>query len=379
MKIANTLSVFAAIAATPVMGVHQIVQQQLNTAQTTWNSYFALGNVEFVSSTYVETINTQLDLTDLIDVLTDPDLVYISYAADPDDVSGTISLVSLSGAGASAQDVADYAAIVQSRVAVGQDVYQITWRDNAGADFVSYATGSANGIEYESVMDNMPLIEGAFSSGHMRDLLTRRSKSFNWIWGSERARVTWEVDCKVDGAGGIFCEYDCDAWMNIGDAQIECNEPIIQANCCLMDYGWGVRTPTGSITITWNAKKMKFEITITGIGSSAKGNGRLSDCCDITTTTTSTTTSTSTSTSSTSTSTSTSSTSSTSTSSNYGTSSTGYGTGTSSTGYGTSSTGYYGTSTSSTGYGSYGYRGRNLNAKKKKQQRTDNAVDILHN
>jgi len=131
----------------------------------------------------------------------------------------------------------------------------------------------------------MPLIED-FGGDGSRALLMKGRKSYNWLWGSERARVTWELHCKWDGAGGMICEKHCDAWMNIGEAKIICKTPEKQGYCCIMDVGWGVRTPPGSIKIEWNIENLKFVVSITGIGSSAQGSPRISDCCSTTTSTT---------------------------------------------------------------------------------------------
>uniref|UniRef100_A0A7S4MY21 Subtilisin n=1 Tax=Odontella aurita TaxID=265563 RepID=A0A7S4MY21_9STRA len=105
---------------------HPVVEEQLATAQATWNDYFASSDIVFESFAYVETIHNECDLEDILDVMTDPDQVYISFALDSDHVSSTISLVSLTGAGADAALIEEYRAIVEANIAIGQDIFQVT-------------------------------------------------------------------------------------------------------------------------------------------------------------------------------------------------------------------------------------------------------------
>lgn len=260
---------------------NSMMEDQLTKAKIRWNRYFESGDIMFFESSFSHTVEDVQQLDDLIGNMTS-NAVWISYPKNSQDEK-SVSAITLSEAGASQSDIADYASIVEPLLNVGQDVYEVKWiNTNTGTTFSTYTIGDSEGIIYDSIMSNFPLFQDFDDETRSRNLLTSGVERYNWLWGSERARVSWSVHCKHDGIGGMLCEKECSAWMNIGEAKIECKEPEIQGLCCILRFGWGLRTPTGSITITYDDKGKKFEVSITGIGSSAMGTGTKSDCCEAT-------------------------------------------------------------------------------------------------
>ncbi len=68
-------------------------------------------------------------------------------------------------------------------------------------------------------------------------------------------------------------------WMTLGSAHCEVQEVAVAGNNCKIQYGWGWSTPMASFKITWNAGKAKFDVSVSGIGSTGRGNGSEVDPC----------------------------------------------------------------------------------------------------
>ncbi|MFG0331228.1 MAG: hypothetical protein ACF8PN_15180 [Phycisphaerales bacterium] len=242
------------------------IENDLDAALANWNANYS-ANVMAIAWTEIAPISTPADRDATIAALTDPTSTYIT-AGDPFDPSSITA--ALLGAG-TLRDISEWTETVEANVVIGQRRFIIDWQFmDTGDAFTTTTVGTAAGIDFGSMLSTIVVPQIIETASGGVDIL--------WIWGSVRGEIRWSVTCVSDGQGGIICEHDCSAWMALGDAQIECHTEK-QGNCCILHYGWAWRTPTGSIRIVWNPETGEFEITVTGIGSSGKGDGSISDCC----------------------------------------------------------------------------------------------------
>jgi hypothetical protein len=238
----------------------------LNTAKTNWNSIYGT-NVRITGWTDLGIIQNQAQRESTVTQMTDSSQVYV-VSGDPTNPP-TITAVLMDG---QPQEILQqWRTVVGGIVAIGQHKIKISWKFVATQDsFTTIAVAnddSVNGIKFDAMLATIVTIESERTAGG--------GKIMKWIWGSTRGRIHWEVTCHDTPP---VCTHDCYAWISLGDAQIQCIEEIVGNNCKLY-YGWAYRSPTGSITIVWNPTTYKFEITITGLGSSGKGDGSVIDPC----------------------------------------------------------------------------------------------------
>ena len=242
------------------------VESDLDAAVAQWNMLYG-SEVIALGWTEIDDIDTDDEVIQTIDWMTDPVNAYVPVG-DPFDPT-TMTAVPLGSAGP--EVLAAWSDTVTSLVELGQRRFQIEWQFvDSGDAFTSITVADGDTIVLDPMWSNVVVAEVLETASGGVDIL--------WIWGSVRGEIRWSVTCRPDGSGGILCDHDCSAWMTLGDAQIQCSVTR-QGNCCILNYGWAWRTPTGSIRIVWNPRTGKFEVTVTGLGSSGKGNGSISDCC----------------------------------------------------------------------------------------------------
>lgn len=246
---------------------------QLQDAQTNFNAQFG-SQLLLISWEEQGTIDDVTERQAIVDAMTNPPTVYL-LDGDPTVPSSMMAVKLENG---TAEEIAEWTATVESIVAVGQHVVQLTWEVVAsGAQFTSLTVADDSGIRLDSMLSTIALVQES-GTGTLRNKIATTGDGVDilWIWGSIRGEIRWEVTC-IPGCPRS-CTSDCRAWMTLGEAKIECREEAVASGCKLY-YGWAWRTPTGSIRITWDAKKLKFEIEVTGLGSSGSGNGSVIDAC----------------------------------------------------------------------------------------------------
>lgn len=240
---------------------------QLQTAFDTWNSTYS-ANVLMLGWYEDAPITDDEELGAVIAQLTDPNSVYVT-GGNPDDPTSIVEVPLSQG---TPKDLDAWNQVINDVAAVGQRRFVIHWLSiTTGEMFTSVTLADSDGIVFDSMLATIaPSASIETASG---------GRNIYWIWGGTRGEIRWSVTCSPDGDGGILCDHECTAWMSLGDAQIKCSVTK-QGNCCILNYGYAWRTPTGSIRIVWNPESGEFEIEVTGLGSSGKGNGSVSDCCD---------------------------------------------------------------------------------------------------
>ncbi|MGB1204625.1 MAG: T9SS type A sorting domain-containing protein [Chitinophagales bacterium] len=246
----------------------------LNTVQTNWNTLFPT-NVVMDSWAEIGTIANDGDRTNAINALTNINTVYVTDGNPT--MPSTITAASLSLAADSL--LLEWNEMVDTLVAVGQTVVAIEWSFvDTGASFTSIAVCVADSIVFDPMISTAVLTaENMANLGQAQR--ASGGRTIYWLWGSTRGKIWWEVTCLASPPP--LCSHECGGWMTLGEADCKCQEVAGGPNACKIEYGWGWRTPTGSLKIQWNPATLSFDVTITGLGSSGKGNGAIVDLCAV--------------------------------------------------------------------------------------------------
>jgi len=243
----------------------------LNTAMTNWNTLYGT-NVTMNSWSEVGTISNTNERDSIVGVLTDTSTVYV-VTGNPM-VPDSVTAVSINLAHDTL--LTQWNTMVDTLVEIGQTIISIQWQFNAtGTTFNSTTVCTSDSIVFDPMLSTIVIIDN--NGGNDLSKVTSGGFDIQWIWGGQRGRIWWSVTCV--GAPPPVCSSDCGGWMILGEADCKCMEVPVAGNNCKIQYGWAWRTPTGSIKITWNAAKGKFDVSVTGLGSSGKGNGSEVDAC----------------------------------------------------------------------------------------------------
>lgn len=186
-------------------------------------------------------------------------------------------IIAISLMEADSQDRQEWEVYVTTLLEEAIHHFTLFWDPNDGEEeFSTPLVSTADTILWDSMLSMVSWGE-EIDEVELFQCYQKKAGGYNlyWIWGGTRGEISWEVSCS---APPLICEYDVSAYMTLGDAQIQAHLEKT-AECCILNYGWGWRTPTGSITINWNAYLAKFEVSVTGLGSSGKGSGSLTVCC----------------------------------------------------------------------------------------------------
>jgi uncharacterized protein YqgV (UPF0045/DUF77 family) len=247
----------------------------LNTAQTNWNTTFGT-HAQMTGWIYIGQITSESERESIVAALSNPNETWVAQGNPL--MPAEVTAVRLSEAleDAPPNTLAEWQNVVNDSVNVGYHVVHVNWLLQAEQiEFQTITVATADEIKFDPIFATITMIETLSVKQS-----NRMERTIKWIWGSTRGKIICEVNAVCDDKGNLItCLHTCDAWMTLGEAKVECMPPEEVDDCCKLYYGYGWRTPTGSITIQWNAQKMKFEITITGIGSSGSGAGSLLDCC----------------------------------------------------------------------------------------------------
>jgi len=245
----------------------------LNMAMTNWNTFYG-ANVTMNGWSVTGAIFTTVEKDNAIGVLTDQSIVYVATGnpAIPNSITAT-SLMT-----ANNTMLTEWNTMIDTLVEIGQILVSIEWQfNNTGTIFNSTAICTSDGIVFDSMLSTMVF----FGTGVGGNLAKVAGGGFDilWIWGGKRGEIWWSVTCH--GAPPPVCTEDCGGWVTLGEADCKCQPVPVAGNNCKIEYGWAWRTPTGSITITWNPATGKFETSVTGLGSSGSGNGSALDPCTV--------------------------------------------------------------------------------------------------
>ena len=261
---------------TPVLALGQNYIIDLNNAVNNWNTYFG-SHVRITDWEYIGTINDEIDKESTVQQIINPSRTYVTFGnpLEPETVSAI--LLSEALVDAPPETLTEWETVVRNNVNVGQHKVEISWEFvTSGITFTTIMIANDDEITFDSMFITAVLIKEKIASKHIR---------ICWLWQDtyedcSRGQIDAELTPKCDDCGNLIsCDKECDAWMTLGEAKIECNTEQIAGNCCKLNYGYAWRTPTGSINIKWNDETLEFEITVTGLGSSGMGSGSQTHCC----------------------------------------------------------------------------------------------------
>ena len=245
----------------------------LDIAQANWNSSFG-DYAQMTGWTYVGQIADASERESIVAALSDPDQTWIAQM-DPLDPT-EVAVVRLSDAlvGEPPGTLTEWEIVVDNSVDVGDHVVQVDWLVPGEGAVQTTTIASDDEIKFDPIFVTIVMVSKSIIESSVEGTIT-----IMWIWGGTRGEITYMVEAICDEEHHLIaCSHQCDAWMTLGDAQIQCMVEEI-GDCCKLNYGYAWRTPTGSITIGWDAGKGKFEVTVTGLGSSGQGSGSVLDCC----------------------------------------------------------------------------------------------------
>jgi len=141
----------------------------------------------------------------------------------------------------------------------------IDWEQD-GKPFRTTAVASQDKLLYDSMIFNSRLVKKHNSCFYTAIL---------WLWGDISGEITADAKLLCEGRSVTSCDKACTAWMDLGDAKVECDSNKVSTTACQMKYVWAWGTPLASISF----KKDSFEFKVTGIGSRGNGNGSCSLTC----------------------------------------------------------------------------------------------------
>lgn len=258
-----------------VEGIPLSVRAQLNSVLEDWNEHFEDAPFAPVHWEYQGTIETMAELQNIRDALVDPDLVRAAVGDPQKPEELALELL----VGAEPGMISAWEAAVDDLLSLGLHWYEFEWiLSDTGVTYVSVVISDGTDALWGSVIATLVVIEELDADTSVFSQQTVRSggRNINWLWGSRRGEIRWELSCGP--APNLNCEFEVSAWMNMGDAQVEAQLVERDDDCCELRYGWAWRTPTGSITMQWNSQSLQFDVTVTGLGSSGQGIGQVV-CC----------------------------------------------------------------------------------------------------
>ena len=138
-------------------------------------------------------------------------------------------------------------------------VVALTWSTNEGSFDSALVVSERYPFLHDRTLSSIVLESNANSCVHKR---------LEWIWGATRGEIYIDL---VPYENGSRCARVTEAWMMLGNAQVEMNEVSYGDTACSSTYAWAYATPLGSLTFS----QENLSFTIEGLGSSGQGSG---DC-----------------------------------------------------------------------------------------------------
>ena len=249
----------------PTLNKNQLPKKpslQLEAAIKGWNKNYGT-KVKALGWSYEGRVSSPKERKDAVLAMTSPDRVWMPHGDPAKSVRMT------------AQRVADHPEIpvavlakwqrsVGKLVTTGLHIMKIEWQKGT-KKFSTVCVADGNALIYDTMLFNASLVTSHHSCFYMQ---------IQWIWGSKRGEITADLQAKCQNGVPVVCNSNCNAWMTLGDAKINCSTKKVK-NCCVLSYSYAWGTPLVTIKVSKNG----FTLSTSGIGSSGMGSGTCSDCC----------------------------------------------------------------------------------------------------
>lgn len=94
--------------------------------------------------------------------------------------------------------------------------------------------------------------------------------TLNWIWGSERGKVSYTIKIYCYSNGYVYSTDNYDSgYMDLGSSRSESRVLVNSGSYGKIQYALGLATPTGSLSFD----KSGFKVSFSGLGSNLVANG----------------------------------------------------------------------------------------------------------
>ena len=252
------------------------VLSQLEAAKENWNTLYG-NHVQFVSYEYLGIVSTETERMNTVNEISDRSQIWmptgeikVDSVIEPDPNISADKIES--DATVTEEDYQKWKSAIDGLVKLGQHKVRINWKKGSET-FYTIQVADNTTIVYDNMLSNV------FTAMHQTVCLNVR---IGWIWQTTfqtmtRGEIIAELNPKCTNDGKVItCDKKCEAFMQLGDAQIQCKTVRINWNCCQMEYTYGAAA--GFKKLKFAAGRFKFEIE--GIlGSSFVGDASCTVCC----------------------------------------------------------------------------------------------------
>ncbi len=231
-----------------------------------WNESYS-GKVEAISWKVKEKILSEEERENILQDITSSDKAYIPKV-DTNDTENTEVWPLSHYTEIPEENITSWKTLIDSLLKVGMYVVEITWKyKDTGKTFTTNCITDEESIIYDNILSNT--VEVKEERGSWKKIIT-----IYWLWGSERGKITIDFS-SVCGEEAIACNCDCDAYMTLGSAKVNCKSKK-EEPCCTFTYSYAWGTPLVKIKVSTD----NFTLGTSGIGSKGEGTGSYTTCCE---------------------------------------------------------------------------------------------------
>lgn len=174
----------------------------------------------------------------------------------------------------------------------GSKIIRLKWNNNGCETNTICAVSEKEGIIYDNFITNffivkdvditcsqyakintagnmIPRLKSASESASSGSLIWTLTAVADWIWGSERGRVTITHTGYYTSGHFRYHNYDADHYFNIGNSDAK----VSQVGDQTIAYGYGFSTPSISINITLSGSSYSVSFS-SSFGSTSGGSGQ---------------------------------------------------------------------------------------------------------
>jgi hypothetical protein len=195
--------------------------------------------------------------------------------------------------GLDAQDVvANIKSMVFPSIKKGQKTLDVTW-ESQGRKFQTRLIYDDKGVVYDNVLSNLVFVETEKTPTEAPPPVPKEAESeaarrnanwstrfldytIKWVWGATRGKILLDHYVVTCDGWRSFCDDggQANAWMSLGHSEGKTHRNALRKpriSKLAWAYGWA--TPTASISIKFDVKKLTFSASTGGLGSAGKGTG----------------------------------------------------------------------------------------------------------
>lgn len=176
--------------------------------------------------------------------------------------------------------------VVFPLVRTGLSVMDIVW-EYQGTQFHSQCLYDKRGVVYDNVLSNIVFVKDRTQEADRADIhpdlvapnasYTKSKHPVNlniyWIWGSLRGHIDVYHYAQITDGRAVSQWGSYSGWMTLGTATGSYHDITLTASYAKAQWAYGWATVGMTVRITWNSSLLRFDITITGLGSSGSGQG----------------------------------------------------------------------------------------------------------